>query len=246
MTRKIVLIATAAGWLIAAACGRNPASPSSAASITSGASGLNAKGGTPGPPPPPPSDQAATGVFRCPGPDCTGSDRLVGDGLGAYIGKIWGSTGEFRLDLTDPARSLTMDYGDQLDAVVGRRWERFMTITGANGGVLQTNVILPGTDTEAPSGMRSIPVGETWPARMRLGFNITSPTGVDMVWGNRFNLDFPGSTLLRVTRTSATQWIIEATTAEVDYVRSTADKRHGGEVFEGLYHLPFKVTVTVN
>ncbi len=147
--------------------------------------------------------------------------------------------------LSDPARGLTLDYGDQVDSVHGRRWFPSLAVTGSNGVLLQTNAVLPGTDTEAPNGLRSIPVGETWPSRMKLGFNVTSPDGTDLVWGDRFTpTDFPGSTHVKVTRTTETEWIVEATTSDIAYVRSTADRRHGGEVFEGLYHLPFRMKVT--
>jgi hypothetical protein len=243
MIRKTILTSAVASFVAVTACGTSPSAPDGLVAGVASRSALAAKGGNPGPPPPPPSDQPAVGAFRCPGPECIGVDRLTGDG-NTYVGKIWGSTGEFRLDLTDPSRSLTLDYSDQLDGTIGRRWTSLMTITGASGAVLQTNVMIPGTSTEAPNGLRAIPIGDTWPARMRLGFNITSPTGVDLVWGNRFNEFYAGSTLLSVTRVSTSQWIIEATPGHIDYALSIADRRHGGEVFEGLYRLPFRLTVT--
>ena len=104
-----------------------------------------------------------------------------------------------------PREDLTIDYRDQLDGARGRRW--FDTIT-VNSVLLHTNIVYPGTDTEAVGGLRAIPIGATWPAH-EAGLHERQPNGAQSQWGDRFNpTQYPGSTHMRVTRLAEAQWTL--------------------------------------
>jgi hypothetical protein len=120
-----------------------------------------------------------------------------------------------------------------------------LTLGSVEATTLQTNVVIPGTDTEAANGLLSIPVGATWPAKMKLIFNLPDPVIGARGWAVRFNpRDYPGSTHLAVTRESETTWIIEATASHLAKLVSTGGRRDGGTIDEGLYIMPFRIRAT--
>ena len=71
----IALVATAG-------CSRTPIAPTSTVVSGTGSAQTAAKGGKP------PASQSAMAAFRCPSPSCPGTDRVLGDGFGAYEGTI--------------------------------------------------------------------------------------------------------------------------------------------------------------
>ncbi len=250
MVRTTTFVATCVFLLSLAGCSRSPVAPDAAAGPTAAAgAALAAKGGNGGGNKPP-AEQAATAVFRCPGPACTGADRVTGDG--APYDAFIDSGGNLRITLPDGSRSVTFDYTECLEPCpVGRRWFTTASPTGDNGLLIHTSVLIPGTEDETPAGLNDIPVGETWFSRIKMGYHLASPDGEDLVWGNRFNPFFPGSTNLQVTRVSDDEWFFEALPTQIAFVRSTAQGPTKGkpsndpaEVFEGNYIMPFRITVT--
>ena len=68
---------------------------------------------------------------------------------------------------------------------------------------LNTNVINPSTNDVAGNGALSIPIGATWPTRVKRNWN--DPYGV--LYTIRFNpTDYPGSLHAWVTRNSENTW----------------------------------------
>ena len=216
------------GLLLAIGCGRSPASPDSVA-IPSSVAGLEAK---------PSPNQPATSTFRCPGAECVSADRIQGDG--APYASVLNTNSELHIDLT-AARTFGLDFTDGPAPCAGcRRTFTTLVLSASNATQLQTNVVIPGTDTEASNGLLAIPVGATWPSKMKLIFNHNG-----FAWAVRFNpRDYPGSTHLNVTRVDATTWIIEATTAHLANFVSIGDRRNGGKLSEGFFVMPFRIRVT--
>ena len=232
--RRIELCSLAVLLLAVAGCGQTPVSPSSG-NLAGNAESLAAK-------PPQPTPIAMTGAFRCLGPECAGGDRIVGDG--APYPAIQSTTQECQVDLAG-SRTFFLDFTAGPAPCSGcRRTFDTLTLTATHEGMLRTNVVIPGTDTEATGGLNSIPVGATWPAKMKLIFNLPEAGGV-RGWAVRFNpRDYPGSTHLDVTRTSDNSWVIEATTAHIATLVSTGGRRDGGKINEGFFVLPFRISVT--
>ena len=79
---------------------------------------------------------------------------------------------------------------------------------------INSNVIDPSTGEVAINGALAIPVGSTWPTRIK--GNWVDPYG--QLYTIRFNpVDYPGSTNARVTRTGENSWKLWAT--EIDVAR---------------------------
>jgi hypothetical protein len=251
MSRRAAFAVIAGVALAVSACARNPLAPDAAPGPITGGAAVAAKGGNGGGNKPP-AEQPVTAVFRCPGPDCTGNDRVTGDGYAAPYAAFIDGGGNLRITLPDGSRSVTFDYTECLEPCpVGRRWFTTASPTGDNGLLMHTSVLIPGTEDETPAGLNDIPVGETWFSRIKMGYHLASPTGEDLVWGTRFNPFFPGSTNLQVTRVSDDEWFFEALPTQIAFVRSTAQGPTKGkpstdpaEVFEGNYIMPFRITVT--
>lgn len=243
LVNRFALTCVAAAVVLASGCGQSPLSPASNAGTIGDGNALSAKGGYK-----PLSEIPATAMFRCPGPACSGSDGIVGDG--APYGVVIGTDGNLRVSLTDPARRITFDYSDCLAPCPdGRRW--FTTYTApADQVYMHTSVLVPGTETETFHGMIDIPVGETWFSRIKMSFHAVSPSGEPTIFGLRFNPFYEGSTNLQVTRVGEDEWLFEATSAQIAWAVSLPEQTRGkppkdpGDVFEGNYRLPFAITVT--
>lgn len=238
MAHRIALTISLVPLILAAACQQNATGPTRTAESGATADMLAAKGGGK-----PPSEVPVTATFRCPGPACTGGDRITGDGT-PYAAFLDGG-GNLRITLPDASRSVTLDYTECLQPCpTGRRWFTTISPTGTNGLLLHTSVLIPGTESETTRGFFDIPVGATWYSRIKIGTSITSPAGVNLTWGTRFNPFFPGSTNLTVTRVSDSEWFVEASASQSAWVVSIGEtRRDGGEVFEGNYRMPFRITV---
>ena len=217
--------------------------------------------------PPKPVDKAATAVFRCNGPTAqtrepAGTlcgptaeslgipDGITGDGApyvgvlgsdGQWTGATLRSDGELLLRLRAPGpRFLFLNFEEvvQTPGVGARKTFDFADLTDI---AINTNVIDPSTSDIATNGALAIPVGSTWPTRIK--GNWVDPYG--QLYTIRFNPDdYAGSTYARVTRNDVNSWTLFAT--EVDIARLvTAGSRHRGPVDEGWYTMPFEVTFTV-
>jgi hypothetical protein len=222
-----------------AACDVPPTRPSMAGEVS--AEGLSAKGGGK----PPSYSRNVVAELRCPGPDCTGSDRVRGDG-GTYNVQI-GGDGNLAFSLTDTARRVTFDFSDCVGSCTGgNRWFTTSDVGQPHSLWMHTSVLVPGTEDEVPGGFHAIPVGQTYFSRIKILFRQWNAAGSEFAWAIRFNPFFPGSTNLQVTRTSDTEWILEALPSQTAWTQSApVGKRAGDPVFEGNYLLPFKMTVRV-
>jgi len=199
---------------------------------------------------PKPVDKPGTAVFRCNGPTATthnppgtfcGPDRvadaITGDGI-SYAATLR-SDGEFDLYFLPTAgRMVFLNFESVISPAAGRKNFDFADLASIG---LNTNVILPGTETIAANGILSIPEGATWPTRIKGNWN--DPYGV--LYTIRFNpTDYPGSSHARVTRTGEKSWTIFATDDDVARLVSPGI-RHQGPTNEGWYRMPFEITFTV-
>src|SRR5215208_1442746 len=185
---------------------------------------------------PKPVDKIATATFRCNGPtaathDPAGTpcgpsamwgapDAITGDGnlyVGAGttvggVGAFLRSDGELEVILRPGGgRLLFLNFESvvQSPGSIARKTFDFADLDGID---LNTNVINPATNDVAGNGALSIPVGATWPTRVKGNWN--DPYGV--LYTIRFNpTDYPGSTYAWVARTSENSWTWYATDTEV-------------------------------
>lgn len=164
-----------------------------------------------------------------------GAGQTTVGGSGAFLR----SDGEFDLIVRSTnARIVFLNFESTLSAPLGRKNFDFADATSFG---LNTNVVIPGTDEVAGNGLLSIPVGATWPTRIKGGW--TDTYGV--AYTIRFNpTAYPGSTHASVRRNSDNTWTIFA--ADTDIARLVSPGvRHQGPVDEGSYRLPFEITFTV-
>jgi hypothetical protein len=245
VTRAAVLLVSGVFGALIVGCDRGPSAPISPSVNTSssGIDALGAKGGKP-------TSQPATALFRCPGSACSSADGIQADGFDAPYASADGAqldtVSEFSLRPVG-ARGIVLDFRNVLAPCASNCQKNFetLTVTSAQSTIFHTNVINPNTGDLADNGLLSIPVGATWPSRLKLGFNTPNASGTDVAWAVRYNpTDYPGSDLLHITRIDATSWDVEASPADRAMLVSFISRRQGN-VNEGLYSMPFKVRVTV-
>ena len=206
----------------------------------------------------PPGPAPATGSFRCPGVACPDvdatatppllTDAVTGDlfdlAFGAADGASIDGGGEFALFLQPNGRRLWLDFlNGPLPCVGCRRTFASIDITAALGGVFHSNVINPATGLEASAGLRAIPVGATWPSRLKIAFNTVNASGQTVQWAVRFNpRDYAPSDHIFVTRTGTREWVLYATPAQRAMLVSVCCRQRS-YTNEGLYVMPFRVVV---
>ena len=199
---------------------------------------------------PKPVDRPGTAVFRCIGPTAaTHSPAGVPCGPESVPDAITGDQpaynatlrfdGEFDLYTQSTAgRIVFLNFESVLSPAAGRKNFDFADVPSIG---LNTNVIIPGTETVAGNGILSIPIGATWPTRIKGNWN--DPYGV--LYTIRFNpTDYPGSTHAHVTRTGEKSWTIFATDGDIARLVSPG-VRHQGPLDEGSYLMPFEINFTV-
>jgi hypothetical protein len=214
---------------------------------------------------PKPVDKIATATFRCNGPTAAthdpagipcgpsatwgAPDAITGDGnpyvgVGTTVGGVGAflrSDGELELILrSGGGRLVFLNFESvvQSPGSIARKTFDFADLEGID---LNTNVINPATNDVAANGALSIPVGATWPTRVKGNWN--DPYGV--LYTIRFNpSDYPGSSYAWVTRNSENSWTWYATDAEVARLVSPGI-HHQGPRDEGWYRMPFQIVVTV-
>jgi hypothetical protein len=209
---------------------------------------------------PKPVDQSATASFRCAGlgsaPLCGASgivvpDSITGDGR-PYVGTgtaIQGSgaflraDGEFALEIrSGGGRTVHLSFAEQVAPPTGTFFRKTFTQATLESFHLNTNVIDPVSGADASGALLAIPVGQTWPSRIKAFW--TDPYGVE--YTIRFNpRDYPGSSHVSVSRDSDRTWTIEALYTDVARLVSPPQGRRGSLTDEGLYSMPFKLTFTV-
>jgi hypothetical protein len=210
-------------------------------------------------------DKVAIGTFRCNGPtaathDPVGAacgpfaewgvrDAITGDGnpyIGAGTtvggsGAFLRSDGELELILRAGGGRLVFLNFESVIQPPGSLARKTFDYADLESIDLNTNVIDPRTNDVAANGALSIPVGATWPTRVK--GNWSDPYGVGYVI--RFNpTDYPGSTHAHVTRTSDNSWTWFATDVDVARLVTLGTKRQGW-IDEGWYRLPFEIAITV-
>jgi hypothetical protein len=200
----------------------------------------------------PPSARPAAGLFRCPGAACSSADGIQADGFDAPYasadGALLDSASEFSLR---PAgtRGIFLDFRNVIApcaaATCQKNFETLM-ITAAQSSWFHTNVVNPATGEPVADGLLGIPIGVTWPSRLKIAFSTPNAGGTNVAWAVRYNpTDYPGSDLLRITRIDAATWDVEASATDRAMLVSFISRRQGGNVNEGIYSMPFKVRVTV-
>lgn len=220
------------------------------AMAVSGSALLEAQKGSKGKPGPTP----AVATFRCPGLECPTenpvTDGIQGDGLGPYDaadGATIDSLGELSLRPAANGRFLFLDfsYGSASCGAACRRTFDTLAIDSTTLAVFHTNVIDPATGAEAADGLRSIPVGATWPSRLKIAFNTFGENGEEILWAVRFNpRDYSPSDHIAIVRTGERTWEAFATDEERAMLVSSA-RRQKGYTIEGLYAMPFRVAITM-
>ncbi len=246
MSQAKALVVSGLFGILVTGCDRAPTSPTtSIANPLSGVDALAAKGGPPAPKP-------ALALFRCPGAACTAADGIQADGSDASYASVDGAqmdtVSEFSLRPTG-TRGIVLDFQNMLAPPCSASCQKdfaTLTITAAHSSVFHTNVVNPSTGDLAANGLLTIPIGATWPSRLRVGFTTINASGTSVSWAVRYNpTDYPGSDLLHVTRIDATSWDVEASATDRARLVSFISKRQGGNIDEGVYSMPFRVRVTV-
>ena len=206
-----------------------------------------------------PTTTPATGTFRCPGTQCpiadptalppVITDAIQGDQIGLSFGPDDGASldanGEFSLRFVPNGRFLVVDFSNGPAPCLGcRRTFSSLDLDADALTVFHTNVIDPGTGVEASDGLRSIPIGQTWRSRLKLGFDTWDAAGQNIKWAVRFNpRDYYPSDHISITRTSATTWEAFATDAERAMLVSVCCRQRT-YTNEGLYVMPFRVFIS--
>lgn len=204
------------------------------------------------------TNEPASAVFRCPGAACPVADptavppvltdAITGDGVDLAYTPADGATidtvGEFLLRFEPTGRTAVLDFSNGPAPCSGcRRDFTAMTLGDHNRASIHTNIIDPATGDTASQGIRTIPVGQTWPSRLKIGFDTYRADGTVVAWSVRFNPDgYAPSNYLWVTRLSDKQWQISATSERAMLVSTCCRQR--GVTNEGLYVMPFRLVVT--
>lgn len=212
----------------------------------------------------PKTDILATATFRCnslnPESPCVPEghflpDAITGDGMpytgvgtwdsgsGAFVRAV---DGEFSIDLNAGlGRWVLLDFRQQVAGPSAPFFRKTFETVALDAFHLNTNLINPSTGLEAAGGLPVMPIGAAWPSRIKAGWVDT----YGFLYNIRFNpRDFPGSTHVTVTRVDEKIWTIEASATDVARLVSPGQNTKGkstGPTDEGLYNMPFKITVTV-
>jgi hypothetical protein len=211
----------------------------------------------------PPADVLGTFTMRTAGPPhVDGPDRLTGDNLGAYEADADGTSvilngnREFRTGLFG-ARFVYLDFSQVIEAATcgAGCFRTFGDIVipeantyppeGPYRVSMQTNVV-DINNVEIPNGLMGLVEGNSSPARFFVTFK--DPAGRDFHWSALFNPgEYPGSTLVQVTRIGPCTWTIEANGAgAVGGLRAwSVRKGKNGNSDEGLFSMPFGITFTL-
>ena len=206
-----------------------------------------------------PTTQPAVLSFRCPSVDCTGTDRIVGDGSdyqGTGVpetgqGAHWNTNNELWLGFGQGVYQLFLDFS-QIDGVAPCSTSgtcRLPALTGPiieidqENGEFQSNVLANGQPSA--NGLLDVVVGQT--ARTRLKISFGDPLG-RVLWGLNFNtIDYAGATNINVMRTDQCTWVFEPGENDRGGLHAYGSMGKGKAVRtdEGLYNMPFKMTFRV-
>jgi hypothetical protein len=198
--------------------------------------------------PPKPTSEPATLAFRCafstdPFDPCPAGflpDGVRSDTTTVYTA-VLDSLGEASLRLlTGNGRFLCLDFRNGPTRLPGAR-RHFDTLM-LDDVWLHSNVV-DSAGNEVDGGLRSLAIGQSSAARLKMVFNTISPTGESIAWAVRFNPEgFPGSDHITVTRLSETAWQLEATPNDRAVLVSGVRKTF---LSEGPFYMPFKAVLSL-
>jgi hypothetical protein len=199
----------------------------------------------------PSPDIPITVTYRCgisvpipsPVPDCPGNgfpDAVRGDSepYESFLLAIR----ELQLIIQPPQeRLLWLDFTNGPPRQTGSRRD-FDTLL-LNDLVMTTNVVNTlGQDAEG--GLTSIQIGGTSQSKVKIAFNRLNAVGQLIQWAVRFNpVDYPGSNFVTINRRSANEWVVEAVATDQAILESKISRKHGSELREGPFSMPFSLTI---
>jgi hypothetical protein len=199
--------------------------------------------------PPQPTSEPATLAFRCafstdPLDPCPGGfapDGVRSDTVTPYA-VVLDSLGEAYLRLvTGNGRFLWLDFRNGPTRLPGAR-RHFDTLM-LDDVLLHSNVV-DSAGNEIAGGLRTLTIGQSSAARLKITFNTITPAGESVAWAVRFNPEaFPGSDHITVTRLSDKAWELEAAANDRAVLVSGVRKTF---LSEGPFYMPFKAVLTVN
>jgi hypothetical protein len=197
----------------------------------------------------PSREQTAAVVFRCAAtvpdsvcPDGASlSDGIRGDGA-TYAAKL-DSVGELFLSLTHGAgRTVWLDFRQGMTVSCPECRRDFETLF-LDDVIIHTNLV-DAAGEPAAGGIKSIPVGASSKARLKIAFNRLNASGKTVQWAVRFNpTDYPESDLVTVRRPSSNTWEIEALSTDRAMLASNIFRQRGTDQMEGPFLMPFQITV---
>jgi len=204
----------------------------------------------------------ATLTFRCTGasltcPSIDNPDRIQGDSGGPYLGQMPTRTTPQQGAYIDSSkelyfvlppsigRSAFFDFSDMTQPPGDSR-RTFMALWSSQ---LQPSSLAGPRDANGnglANGLYSIAIGGTMAGEFKWNFYDTPNSTDTYLWTIRFNpWRYPGTSPVSITRTGQSAWTIEAPLDAIGLLQ--ARTMSGKEVVyaEGLYTMPFQVTVTV-
>jgi hypothetical protein len=195
-----------------------------------------------------PPSQPATLIFRCafstdpldPCPVGFVPDGVRSDTATPYAA-VLDSLGEAYLQLSNGnGRFLWLDFRNGPTRLPGAR--RFFDTLLLDDFWFHSNVV-DSAGNEISGGLRSLTVGQSSAARLKITFNTISPAGESVAWAVRFNPEaYPGSDHITVRRLSDNGWELEATANDRAVLVSGVHKTF---LSEGPFYMPFKAVLTV-
>ena len=200
----------------------------------------------------PSPDIPITVTYRCgisvpiasPVPDCPGNgfpnDAVRSDS--APYESFLLSIRELQLIIQPPQeRLLWLDFTNGPPRQTGGRRD-FDTLL-LNDVVMTTNVVNP-LGQDAAGGLTSIPIEGTSESKVKIAFNRLNAVGQLIQWAVRFNpVDYPGSDFATVNRVSANEWVVEAFANDRAILESKISRKHGTDLSEGPFSMPFRLTI---
>ena len=191
----------------------------------------------------------AAAHFKCPGTLCASPDSISADGFDAVYdaadGAALNTNGEFAMRFPDgSSRRVHLEFGHAIEPCVQNCRKDFTSLEIGAGqeALIQTNVV-DAFGEQVDGGLLAIPIGGAGQALLKITFSTMGPAGETFLWAVRFNpADFPGSDSVSVRRIEERLWVIDAPEGTRARLMSK-QLRKRGDTDEGLYTMPFTLTV---
>ena len=204
----------------------------------------------------------ATLTFRCTGaslscPSLAIPDRVQSDSGGAYVGQTVTRTapqeGAYIDSFNDlhfvlpqnGNRSVFFDFSEVIQPPSDNR-RSFMSLWSGRLQPPSTAGPRDANGNRLADGLYSIAIGGTMAGEFNWNFYDTANSGDTYLWTIRFNpWAYAGTSAVSITRTGQSTWTIEAGPSAVGELQATTTSGKQVVHSEGLYQIPFQVTVTV-